>query len=319
MTETTKIVFERFQIRKTKPQKRAFSDFVGRVATNSGYLFTPETIGSSTDLVVGDPYNADVIFTAHYDTCPRLPLPNFITPKNLLIYIIYQIALSAVILFPFFAVLFFPIIMGNAGFEIFYDLYPIFFLLSYALLFVILYFLKAGPANKHTANDNTSGVTVLLDLMQAMPRELRPRAAFIFFDNEEVGLLGSKAYVRKHWEAMKHKLLINFDCVSDGNNILFAVKKNAAPQAEVIRKAFDAVNNGDFNVDVATKGVFYPSDQMLFPKGVGVAALKKSKKLGVLYMDKIHTSKDTVYEEKNIEFLVRGSINLTSALSAHYE
>jgi hypothetical protein len=43
---------------------------------------------------------------------------------------------------------------------------------------------------------------------------------------------------------------------------------------------------------------------------VGVAALKKSKLLKILYMDRIHTKKDTVYREENIAYLKEGSIRL---------
>jgi len=48
---------------------------------------------------------------------------------------------------------------------------------------------------------------------------------------------------------------------------------------------------------------------------VGVAALKKSRRLGILYMNRIHTPRDTVYEEENIAYLVRGARHLTSALA----
>ena len=67
-------------------------------------------------------------------------------------------------------------------------------------------------------------------------------------------------------------------------------------------------------VEIATTGVFYPSDQMNFNRGIGVAALNKSKR-GILYMDKIHTPRDTVYDEENIAFLKNGAIKLTKLLS----
>ena len=48
---------------------------------------------------------------------------------------------------------------------------------------------------------------------------------------------------------------------------------------------------------------FYPSDQAAFKKTVAVAALKKAPVIG-LYMDKIHTPKDTAFDERNIDALV---------------
>ena len=42
-------------------------------------------------MVAGDPDTAKVIFSAHYDTCAALPIPNFITPRNMFFYICYQL------------------------------------------------------------------------------------------------------------------------------------------------------------------------------------------------------------------------------------
>jgi Zn-dependent M28 family amino/carboxypeptidase len=171
----------------------------------------------------------------------------------------------------------------------------------------------AGPANKHTANDNTSGVTTLIDTMTILPDELKGNVAFIFFDNEETGLWGSKSFFKKHKNAIADKLLVNFDCVSDGENILLVLNKKSRVYAEQLEEAFKA--NENVKVEIATKGVFYPSDQASFPCGVGVAALKYSKILRTYYMDKIHTGKDRVYREENIEFLAESSVKLATILS----
>ena len=49
---------------------------------------------------------------------------------------------------------------------------------------------------------------------------------------------------------------------------------------------------------------FYPSDQMNFPYGVGIAAFRRKKVIGI-YCDKIHTRKDTILEEENVIILSR--------------
>jgi Zn-dependent M28 family amino/carboxypeptidase len=169
-----------------------------------------------------------------------------------------------------------------------------------------------GPANKHTANDNTSGVITLMEIMQALPEEKKNEIAFVFFDLEEMGLFGSSGFASKHKKEMKDKLLLNFDCVSDGDTILFAVKNAAKKYIPALEKSF--VPNENFKVDIASKGVFYPSDQANFKAGVGVAALNYSKKLRTFYMDKIHTDKDRVFNEENIEFLTTGAIRLCNEL-----
>ena len=139
----------------------------------------------------------------------------------------------------------------------------------------------------------------------------RDKAAFIFFDLEERGLIGSAGYAKAHKSVKTSKPIINFDCVSDGKNILFALKKKSAYLAPKIKEAFP--NTDTYTVLTESKGVFYPSDQRNFDIGVGVSALKKYK-CGLLYMDKIHTPKDTVYDEENIEFLKAGAIKLVEII-----
>ncbi|MBQ8529212.1 MAG: M28 family peptidase [Clostridia bacterium] len=316
MTETTRVVFDKYQVRKTKKQKSAFIEYVEGIARAEGYAFNVEkgTFGAK-NIVIGDPKSARVVYTAHYDTCPVLPLPNFITPKNVFIYILYQLLLTAVILLPIVAVSFLSgWVLGtlSAFVEIPDDVvFALLMIIGYFMLFLVMFLLLAGPANKHTANDNTSGVTTLLDIMTTLPYDLREGVAFVFFDLEEVGLVGSSSFAAAHREEMKDKLLLNFDCVSDGENFIFALKKGAKKHKELLERAFASEA---YSVEVLSKGVFYPSDQMNFPEGVGVASLKRTKKLGILYMDRIHTPKDTVYEEGNIAFLTEGACALASMI-----
>ena len=46
---------------------------------------------------------------------------------------------------------------------------------------------------------------------------------------------------------------------------------------------------------------FNPSDQRNFPYGVGICALRKKKKC--YYLGRIHTKKDTVLDENNVNIL----------------
>ncbi len=151
----------------------------------------------------------------------------------------------------------------------------------------------------------------MLDLIREMPESEREKVAFIFFDLEEAGVFGSAGYASKHKNVTKNTLLLNFDCISDGNNMLFVVRKGAHDAAKQIEAAFAA--NEQFSVEIVKKGAIYPSDQMNFKRGVGVAALNKTKR-GLLYMDKIHTGKDKVYQEENIEFFKNGAIELAKSL-----
>ena len=220
-------VLEHYEIRKTKKQKAAFAELVRGVAEERGLSFRTEK-GSfgARNLVVGDPDRARVVLTAHYDTCARAPFPNFITPTSFTVYLLYQLLITfGFFLLPIFLVTgIFAALAAWLGVPeaLLSTLSPI---VAYALLLLMLWMLMAGPANRHTVNDNTSGVTVLLELMQSMPEELCGEVAYVFFDLEELGLFGSKGFAVRHRRAMRDKLLINFDCVSDGDTMLFAVRR----------------------------------------------------------------------------------------------
>ena len=100
MTETSRKILDSFQIRKNKEQKAEFRSWLSGELTQAGYTPKEEHHGGllpGCNLVVGDPEAAKVICTAHYDTCAVMPLPNFITPRNLVWYLLYQLALTAVI------------------------------------------------------------------------------------------------------------------------------------------------------------------------------------------------------------------------------
>ncbi|MBR6645741.1 MAG: M28 family peptidase [Clostridia bacterium] len=319
MSYYSNIILENYQVRKGKKKKTAFIEFVKGECAKHGYDVNVEK-GSfgARNIVVGDPEQAKVVYTAHYDTCAWLPFPNFITPKNIGIYLLYQIFLTlAMIALAFGGAvladqLFTPLVESWLGTESANVGGAIFFWSFEIIFFVILGLIMAGPANKHTANDNTSGVVTLLELMKSMPTEHKNDAAYIFFDFEESGLIGSSSYASKHKDFKKNGLVINFDCVSDGDTILFVINKKASHLKKELEKAY--MPNDMFNVEIAYEKVIYPSDQASFVNGVGVASLKKSKR-GILYMDRIHTGKDTIFEEKNIAYLVERSIEFTKLVS----
>ena len=311
MTETTQTILEKHQVRKSYAQKSTFIQYVQSTAAKLGYQSRIEKgYFGARNIVVGDPDTAKVVYTAHYDTCAVMPFPNFITPKCIWLFLLYQIAVG-ILMVAIPSVLVTGIFFGLAacGIEanalLLYDLWLI-------LILAVCWLIMAGPANKHTANDNTSGVTTLLDIMTALPEELRGEVAFVFFDLEEMGLFGSAGFASKHKKVTKNTLVVNFDCVSDGNNILFVLRRGAASYTEAIQTAFPSTEA--FTVEVASKGAIYPSDQANFARGVGVAALKKTKG-GLLYMDRIHTGRDTVYMEENIAYLTEGAVRLAGSLT----
>ncbi len=165
----------------------------------------------------------------------------------------------------------------------------VFFVVSYLLLyFSSFYLLTRAFENKHNANDNTSGVATIFEIIK---KRNDKKVAFLLFDNEEKGLLGSKAFNKKYANILKDKLVINLDCVGNGNHFLFIVKKNA-----YAHKLYEKLNF----VCKPYKGFYF--EFIKFECGIGLSAYEKRKN-GMLITGKIHTKNDTVINEKNIEAL----------------
>ena len=302
LTDISKEILEKYQIRKTKKQKTAFIEFMR--AHFPELKIEEDALGYSRNIVIGNVETAKAVFTAHYDTCAVMPIPNFIMPKSVLISVLYAFVLVIPML------LIGSVVGGVAGY-VFDDsnATALFTLLTYwGILFLMIF----GPANKHTVNDNTSGVITLIELLSTMTPEERAQSCFVFFDNEEKGLFGSSTYAKEHKKVMADKLLVNFDCVSDGDHLMFILNKKALPEyLEQLEGAFSGIEDKNILIE-SGKGVYYPSDQKSFKKNIGVASFKKSK-LG-LYMDRIHTPRDTVMDERNIEVLVDGTIKFLNAI-----
>lgn len=296
MLSTPMDILSDFPVRKSKGQKQAFRKAVQAYAASIGYE-SHEERGSlgARNLVLGDPEQADFLVTAHYDTCARLLFPNFLTPCNFLLFLLWQILLVLLILG--ICVLF------GLGISLLTGSGSVGALCGYSTIWVILALMLAGPANPSNANDNTSGVVTLLEIAKSLPKNQRGKVAFVLFDLEEAGLIGSASYRKAHKAQTDHQTILNLDCVGDGDNLmLFPTKK-----LKKDRKRLSALNKicgyfGKKSILLRGKGFsFYPSDQANFPFGVGVCALNKRGK--TLYLGRIHTNRDTVLDKTNVNLL----------------
>ncbi|MCQ4023386.1 MULTISPECIES: M28 family peptidase [unclassified Ruminococcus] len=314
-------LLEKYQVRKNRKQKDEFINFASEQFKALGYEFeineNPEGF-KSRNLIVGDIDKAKVIFTAHYDTCARMPFPNFCTPLNPLLFILCQILIALPIMILVFGVSYFSariISSIHIENELFYLLFPYAVLLfNLSICMAIILLMMIGPANKHTANDNTSGISTLFEIMKKLSKEQKDKAAFVFFDHEELGLIGSSYFAKCYGSRVADKLVVNFDCVSDGKNFLFACRKNTKNN-RYYQKLVDSFNGAlsDKSEQVIfTSKAIYMSDQLRFINGVGVAALNKGRT--GLYLSKIHTSKDIVFDEENIAILSNGAVEFVNEI-----
>ena len=293
-----------FPVRKSKKQKQVFREAVQSYVTTLGYESTVEK-GSMgiRNIVIGNPEEAQYLITAHYDTPARLLLPNLITPCNFWTFIGYQFVVTLGML----------LVAAIPG------------ILLYAFglpgettgrvcgisLYVLCILLLVGPANKTNANDNTSGVVSVLEIAKSLPTDYRNKVCFVLFDLEEAGLLGSAAYLKAHKKQSENQIVLNLDCVGDGNELMmFPTKKLKKDAAKLDLLRTICGKWGEKSLMLRDSGFStYPSDQKHFPYGVGIAALRRNSK-GILYCSRIHTSKDTILEETNVNILRAAIISL---------
>ena len=305
MTPLSQTILDRWQVRKSWKQKSDFIEFLSKEI--SKIRVEEGGFGKNRNLVVGDLSSAKIICTAHYDTCARMFMPNFLTPKNLAVYIAYTVVLCAAILaLPFLCSFLIHILPMNELVRSFLLLTPSGIAIAELLLIL------CGPANPNTVNDNTSGVITLCGLIQKMTEDERRNVAFVFFDNEEKGMLGSQFFRKLHkQDRLESKLILNFDCVSDGDHMMTVMSKSAQTKwGSRIESAFPTVGYLTLH-HFKSSNTRFPSDQKQFPMSVGIGAMKYRKFIG-LYMNRIHTPKDTVMREENIDYLVEGTRRLTS-------
>lgn len=300
------IILQEYQVRKSNKEKTEFIEYIKTRLARVGY--NPETditieekgkgILKSRNIVVGDPKTAKVFFTAHYDTCAVIPFPNLMTPTNPVLFTLFQLVLLVLIFgLCFLLTLIFTLATNNM-----FDPGLVMIVFVYAFLFYMLF----GYRNKHTANDNTSGTITITKILEALPEEDKAKVCVIYFDNEEKGLFGSSFFYDKHKKEMNNKLLINFDCVGDGRDIVVLGKAKARKDDlyNSFLQSFESCK-GHYDVDFLSRDMLpmmFGSDQMHFSKGVGVCALRKSP-VG-RYVARIHTPFDTICREENINYIV---------------
>lgn len=302
-------ILKEFPVRKSKAQKQAFRDAIASYAQGLGYETRVEkgSLGSR-NLVIGDPEKAKYLLTAHYDTCARMIVPNLITPCNFWGFLGYQLVIALMLILPM------GLISAAVGY--FTKDPQAGMLTADAVLLLLLWLMLAGPANKSNVNDNSSGVIAVLEIAKALPEREREKVCFVLFDLEELGLIGSASYRKAHKKASNSQMVLNLDCVGEGDYLYLFPTSKLKKDGEGMAALEKIVGQlGKKSINLRSKGFsIYPSDQANFPYGVGICALKRGK-MG-LYLGRIHTPRDTILEETNVNILRAALITLISGSAA---
>jgi hypothetical protein len=198
-------------IRHTRKQKALFRNSVFDAFSNAFV----DSHRVAKNVIIGDMIHADTVVCAHYDTPPRLP-----------VWFVRHLLFYALIGIPFVAMSWFqtmfrlplwtmsPVIMNNL------DIYFTMVLaIGYGVMAVyVAHLFGLTPfSNRINMNDNTSGVATILDMAERKRED--SRYAFVLFDNEEKGLLGSIEFRRRYNDILKNKRIIVLDCIGLGNEL----------------------------------------------------------------------------------------------------
>lgn len=300
MKDYLNIVNDKYPVRRSDLQKKEFQDYVLEELKDTNYnISVKKALKQHNNIIIGNVEKAKVVFTAHYDTPARSLFPNLVIPRKPALTMLYHFT--------------FPIIIAIVAVLLGYGIGAIIgasdivnIILYLDIYFLLFLLCMLAFTNEHNKNDNTSGVACVLELAKKYERD---DIAFILFDNEEKGLLGSKGFNKENKKLMINKLVINMDCVGLGNNVLFISKKDAMIHNlySVLKDEFNS--NDKFNVNFyPVKGSMGNSDYKSFKCGIGMMVCEEKKGIGY-FTSRIHTDKDTLADSENIEFIVNGLSN----------
>jgi len=194
-------------------------------------------------------------------------------------------------------------------------------------------FLKDGKMVEGVVDNAASVVGIIQAAKDLKGQKLKHRLRVIFFDQEELGLIGAKAYAAGP-DAGRVAAVINFDVNAFGNTPFFSEPKDPALSAAV-RKACAATKT-----DCVSFPVYPPSDYLAFrAKGIPETSFSIMGQKDVhqlwLFMNagkdsglaegfvpgvlaQIHTDKDTLsaVDPKTVELAGRLAVQLVTAVDA---
>jgi len=290
-----------YPTRTKKKAKEAFIERTKEGFRELGYtdqeMMEHNSFFGGKNLIIGPP-DADYIFTAHYDTPGRNGW--FVLPFSKVL----GMGISSLIGAAMISVIVFGLgfITGFIGFNV--ETYSIIIDILPILAIVVAFSLLFAVKNPHNHNDNTSGcigVYNVATIIQGYP-ELRERSAFILFDNEEIGLFGSTAVAKwrkKKYPEKKNSLVINMDCIADGDVLVVASRGKSIVKEEREKLAQFLSNEGFEALQKKSSILGYLSDHANFSRGIMLSFARRSK-LGGLYLPNIHTGKDRVWDLEQI-------------------
>ena len=175
---------------------------------------------------------------------------------------------------------------------------------------LVIPFLRKRPASGDktsssvilvTANQDTSAIVTLLSVAEAMPVIHQDRVCYGLFDSHPLN--GISSYCKSHKEETDNQIVLNLDCVGNGDHIVFFPTKELKKDKRKLNPIYTCCGQfGNKFITIRDKGfACYPSDLSKFPYGIRIASFRK-KKTG-LWLSRIHTKRDAILDQTNVNIL----------------
>lgn len=287
--------------RKTQEKENMRAYLIGQLRS-LGYDAKLNDCGKAVNVIAGDPERAKLIYAAHYDTGVRELLPPIICPTRPVTYMLYQAITPVLVLALSFAL--------SVGVTFVLNLPNLALPLFVLLLVGVMAYLRFGPSETRSQNDNTSGVAALLGTAEQLTPRDRGKVAFVFLDGGSGSMQGAKGF-RKRYPSAKEKPVLCLDCVGSGDEILILPGKGARWDGDLL----DAINEGFENserktcYDKVDGLVHFPGDHRAFKNGVAICAVRKVRGFGRLIRP---TGADNGVDDENLTILRSGLTKLAA-------
>lgn len=293
MQQFAQQILSRYPVRRKAQEKEHMRHYLTGTCRALGYEAKLINRRRAFNLVVGDVEKAKVVFTARYATALREPLAQFIAPTRPLTYFLYQALTPVAVLLLSFIISFALTFAINR---------PTLTLPLFVVLLVgALMYLRFGPSETRTANDNTSGVAALLSVMESLTPRHRATAAFVFLDER-----GGKE-LKKAYPSLHEKVVVNVECIGCGDELLMLPSKYTRWNGEFLDALSESFENTEKKTCfLKTDGlVYYPSENRAFRYNVALCACKKVAGFGRFVKQHID-----VIDEENLEVVRKGLVKL---------
>ncbi|HBG1882311.1 M28 family peptidase [Clostridioides difficile] len=240
-------------IRYTEDQKSKFINFIISKFREEGINLKEVSQNGNRNVVSDNIDSAKIILTAHYDTPRRFSIGDQIIHKNMnmfrIIFIVALILIADILIVPLI-----NLILKMLEKNIIVPIIAIIFIsigIDYLFKYLVSLYYKRNKrkdklnpnqqkyayknckkANENNYNDNTSGILCLIEVAKKLniinEEKKIDSVGFVFFDNEEKGLKGSRSFVKSYHD-LESEIIINIDCIAtegDYDTISYIIGNN---------------------------------------------------------------------------------------------